>query len=148
MMNSFIFNFMNLNFPEPAWRSKVERWYQIDPPSFALCESFWQNQDFLAKSPDLILLNSPEASYKTDRQFAKTLSPSKFVHTLPNVRSSALFQLIPWRGPLFSTVGDFSDTLTWGQEILAKGRYKRLWAINVKEEPYLSVEWHVLEGER
>jgi len=141
---SFTFNFMNQNFPEPAWKGKVERWYQIDPPSFALCESYWQNQDFLGEAPDMILLNSPQASFKTDQMFCKTLSPSKFVHTLPNVRTSALFQLIPWRGPLLSLVGDFAETLKLGEELLTGGRYRRVWAIHVKEAPHLSVEWHLL----
>ena len=144
MSQSFTFNFMNQNFPEPGWKGQVERWYQIDPPSFALCESYWQNQDFLNLEPDLILLNSPQASFKTDQLFCKTLSPSKFVHTLPNVRTSALFQLIPWRGPMLSFVGDFSETLKLGQELLASGRYRRLWAIEIKEVPHLSVEWHRL----
>ena len=143
MKNSFTFNFMNQNFPEPGWKTKVERWYQIDPPSFALCESYWQNQDFLANPPDMILLNSPQASFKTDQMFCKTLSPSKFVHTRPNVRTSALFQLMPWRGPMLSFVGDFADTLKQGGEMLTT--YKRIWAIQVKELPHLSVEWHVLE---
>jgi hypothetical protein len=146
MNSSFTFNFMNLNFPEPGWKSKVERWYQIDPPSFALCESYWQNQDFLKDAPDLILLNSPQASFKTDQNFCKTLSPSKFVHTLPNVRTSALFQLIPWRGPMMSFVGDFSQTLSLAQEMSAATPGLRIWAIHVKEVPHLSVEWHVLPG--
>lgn len=141
---NFSFHFMNQNFPEPAWKSKVERWYQIDPPSFALCESYWQNQDLLAEMPDMILLNSPNASFKTDQNFCKTLSPSKFVHTLPNVRTSALFQMIPWRGPMMSFVGGFADTLELGASMLATGSGKRIWAIQVLETPHLSVEWHVL----
>jgi len=144
---SFTFNFMSLNFPEPKWREQVERWYQIDAPSYALCESYWQNRDFLKDLPQAVYINSPDCSFKTDQSFCKTLSPSKFVHTLPSVRTSALFQLLMWRGPMYSFVGEQAEILRFAQDDIADGRFKRVWVIEITELPHLKVEWRILEAD-
>jgi hypothetical protein len=134
------------NLPEPLWKDDVERWYQIDGPAYGLCEMFWQNKSDLETKPQAVLLNSPEASYKTDLAFCKTLSPSKFVHTLPNVRSSSLFQLMKWSGPLYSFVRPSTEILEEAKNFLKAGIYDRVWLIDVVETPQLQVHWHVLEN--
>jgi 3-oxoacyl-(acyl-carrier-protein) synthase len=95
----------NFSFPvktEPEWKEKVDRWYQLDAFSYGLAEFYSLHSEKLGPSPSMILLASPGASNDTDLQFVKTgaSSPGKFVHTLPNIRGSALCQVMNWSGPL------------------------------------------------
>ncbi len=129
----------------PEWASLVERWYQLDAPSYLLCQSYWESKSKLTAPPDLILLNSPQTSFVTDRAFCQTLSPSKFVHTLPNVRSSALLQLLEWRGPLFSFVDEKAKILKYAENVLNKTPVSRIWVLQVMEQPVLKVDWCVYE---
>ncbi|MCC6137350.1 MAG: hypothetical protein IT287_01865 [Bdellovibrionaceae bacterium] len=142
----FANTFSSTVFPEPEWKSHVERWYQLDAPSFMLCESFWKHKEHLQDPPDMVLLNSPHVSFMTDHMFCKTLSPSKFVHTLPSVRSSALFQLINWRGPLYSFVDTPENILKYGENLVQKSLSKNLWILQVEELPKLKVDWYVLKN--
>lgn len=87
---------------EPPWASQVERWSQLDAAAFGLAEIYDRNRETLSRPPRWFLLASPDASNETDRQFARggATSPSKFVHTLPNIRSSSILRLMKWSGPL------------------------------------------------
>lgn len=87
---------------EPEWKGRVDRWYQMDHAAYGLCEAYWAWKDRIGSAPSLILLASPGASNRTDRAFAETgaTSPSRFVHTLPNIRSSPLCQVMGWNGPV------------------------------------------------
>lgn len=87
---------------EPAWAAQVERWSQLDAAAFGMAEIYDRHRETLTAFPKWILLASPAASNETDRQFAMggARSPSKFVHTLPNIRSSSILRLMPWQGPL------------------------------------------------
>src|SRR4051812_32368269 len=78
---------------EPSWSKAVSRWYQLDAFAYGLVEGYDRFKKHLCK-PSLIILASPEASNETDRAFVETgaLSPSKFAHTLPNIRCSPLCQ--------------------------------------------------------
>jgi hypothetical protein len=55
-----------------------------------------------------MIVASPCASNATDRLFAVNgaSSPSKFVHTLPNVRAVSLLQVMAWHGPLLCLQND------------------------------------------
>ncbi|MBC7691975.1 MAG: hypothetical protein H7222_09405 [Methylotenera sp.] len=89
---------------EPSWKSHVDRWYQLDAPAYGLVQAYSIWKDQLPILPAMILLASPGASNKTDRQFAKSggISPAKFAHTLPNIRCSPLCQVMDWSGPVLS----------------------------------------------
>lgn len=93
---------------EPVWSKKVERWYQLDAYAYGLAQAYevWKEQ--LKLSPELLILASPESSNQTDLLFAQSgaMSPSKFVHTLPNVRGSSLCQVMNWNGPVLCIQSD------------------------------------------
>jgi hypothetical protein len=57
---------------------------------------------------EMMILASPLASNETDLQFYITgqSSPSKFIHTLPNIRASALCEYLKWKGPLLCIQND------------------------------------------
>jgi hypothetical protein len=92
---------------EPSWKHLVDRWYQLDAFAYGLADaaSRWQEK---TRRPGLLILASPGASNESDFRFASTgaSSPSKFVHTLPNVRASSLCQVMNWTGPLLCLQND------------------------------------------
>lgn len=87
---------------EPVWAPKIKRWSQLDQESFAVAEATHRCLNFLGKPDQLVILSS-QGSAQTDFLFAhsKKISPSYFVHTLPNVRSLAFSSLTAWEGPVF-----------------------------------------------
>lgn len=98
----------------PAWGAKVDRWYQLDAYAFGLCDGYDRIKMRLGKPADFVLLASPEASNRSDHVFAITgaISPSKFVHTLANVRSAPLFQVASWSGPSICIQNDPETEVT------------------------------------
>ena len=102
---------------QPEWAAKVERWYQLDSPSFGLCDFYFQCLRG-NKKPDLIILASSQGSVGTDRAFTQTgaLSPAKFVHTLPSVRASSLCQVMEWSGPVLCIQNGISSFNTAVEE--------------------------------
>jgi 3-oxoacyl-(acyl-carrier-protein) synthase len=90
----------------PAWASDVERWYQLDAFAFGMADAAhaWSGD----VRPDLVILASAGGSNMTDAEFATAgaRSPALFVHSLPNVRSSAFCQVLKWHGPLFCLQSD------------------------------------------
>ena len=102
---SYITNKYNYEFSYPSknipdWSSLVDRWYQLDAHSFGLADFYWKHKDILINKPGIIILTSDTGSLEADLQFVKIFSPTKFVYTLPNVRSSALCQVMNWHGPI------------------------------------------------
>lgn len=97
----------------PSWAPAVERWYQLDAAAFGLpyAYEFWRQKYDLQK-PSVLVLASPDGSNQTDYDFALSLkatgvaSPSKFVHTLPNSRSSALLQVMGHGAPMICLQND------------------------------------------
>lgn len=91
----------------PPWSGRVDRWYQLDAAAFGLCELAARERESAAP-PAFVFLASPGASNDTDFRFASggASSPSKFVHTLPNVRGSALCQVLGWSGPTLCLQND------------------------------------------
>ena len=88
----------------PVWAPQVERWYQLDPYAYLLPEAFSQWEKEVESRPDVQFLASGGASNVTDQAFvmSRATSPTKFVHTLPNIRSSSLLAVMRWEGPVFS----------------------------------------------
>jgi hypothetical protein len=95
---------------EPIWRNRVDRWYQLDAAAFGLCEVYSRSEaePKSGDRPDLMILASPGSSNLADWNYARVspASPSKFVHTLPNVRASGLLQLMGWSGPVLCLQND------------------------------------------
>jgi hypothetical protein len=112
---------------EPEWSAQVERWYQLDTPAYILTETYWRLRDKLPpQSPEWLLLASPGASNLTDAQFASTsaASPAKFVHTLPNIRSASLLQVMHWSGKVLCLQNDPSTivaALTEASDLASEG---------------------------
>jgi hypothetical protein len=122
---------------EPSWKDKVPRWSQLDGPAFALTEFFWSNQKLL-QTPSMILLASPGASNVTDRRFvlADSLSPSLFVHTLPNIRCSPMCQVMEWSGTVIGIQNDPHTLLAGLREGLdfVSRENPLLWVLGVVSE--------------
>lgn len=134
MARSFSVEFLKFSFPPaepPAWSASVERWYQLDAPSFGFCE-LWSKKD-QSGMPDLMLLASPGGSMEMDVQFVATgaSNPAKFVHTLPSVRAAALMRCMEWHGPLlclqndpFTVSNALAETARWLER-----EQKRVWIL-------------------
>jgi hypothetical protein len=131
---------------EPNWKSKVDRWYQLDAPAYGLAEFYEQHRERLGPAPDLILLASPAASNATDYQFASqgAQSPAKFVHTLPNIRVSPLCQVMGWTGPVLCVQNGLKtlESALNEAKYLLSDQLKRIWVLSVKD---LQVTAFVLE---
>ena len=85
----------------PRWSHKVNRWNQIDALAFVVLEAYWELKEHLPP-PHQIILDSLHCSNETDWAFVRSnaTSPTKFVHTLPNIRGASLVQVMDWQGPL------------------------------------------------
>lgn len=121
---------------EPSWASRVERWYQLDAAAYSIAETFSILQDKISKKPSLLILASPLGSMETDFQFVRgNYSPSKFVHTLPNIRSTSLLQLMGWQGPVLCFQ---NDPFTWLTALieaidLIGPNHQEIWVIQFKK---------------
>ncbi len=119
---------------EPAWSKKVERWYQLDAYAYGLAQAYTAWNLSKKHHPDLMILASPGASNLTDAQFVQTgaSSPAKFVHTLPNIRSSSLGQVMDWGGPLLCIQNDPMTQLTALSEAAALAQvFKKIWVLTL-----------------
>ncbi len=89
---------------EPSWKDRVDRWSQLDAAAFGMAEIAEVELRLGWPRPTLLILAGPGASNETDRRFVDSgaLSPSKFTHTLPNIRASAYCQTAGWTGRLLS----------------------------------------------
>lgn len=92
----------------PTWASKSDRWYQLDQPGYSFPQAYTLLKEILGPHPEYLVLASPKASNQTDRDFVTTgaSSPSKFVHTLPNIRAVSLLQAMEWAGPMLCVQSD------------------------------------------
>jgi 3-oxoacyl-[acyl-carrier-protein] synthase II len=113
---------------EPSWAMVVPRWHQLDQVTFAVVEAgsqlaalypeVWRNK------PARIWIAAAGASNGADYDFVRTgsRSPSRFVGTLPSIRSSSLALLMNWQGPVLCLVaGDRTEELTQA-EVAAANR--------------------------
>ncbi len=123
----------------PEWSDHVERWYQLDAAAFAVAESYWRLKDQFTRMPDLIIMGSFGASNLTDYHFAQSVlsgtpSAQKFVHSLPNVRSSSLCQVMRWHGPLLCIQQDpnsFETAVSEARRLIKAGGPGNVWCIGV-----------------
>jgi hypothetical protein len=119
----------------PAWAAKSDRWYQLDAPAYSLAQAFDLMKADLGVKPDFLILASPRASNLTDRDFAASgaSSPSKFVHTLPNIRASSLLQVMEWAGPMLCVQNDPQTIVSALEEAFvlfeAEEALKRIWVV-------------------
>jgi hypothetical protein len=121
---------------EPSWKTVVERWYQLDAFAYGLAQAYVAWKPKLPSPPSLILLASPQASNATDFEFARTgaQSPAKFVHTLANIRSSSLCQVMGWAGPVLCLQKDPSTALQALREaaaLIESGHEGAIWVLGV-----------------
>ena len=123
----------------PAWSASVDRWYQLDPFSYGLVAGYHHWKQNLNSLPlSLVILGSAGASNETDRSFAKSgaVSPSKFVHTLPNVRVTPLLQSLNWTGPVLCLQNDpetLQQALREAMGFLGK-KFPVIWILSVVRE--------------
>ncbi len=121
---------------EPAWSTKVERWYQMDESSFALGQAIFE-WDYLEEfdRPALTLLSTPNGSNVADWHFVQSGSsqPARFVYTLPSVPAAVLFQMLDFRGPLYC----FQDSsINFNDEVARLvERYGVVWHFEILPRP-------------
>jgi len=85
----------------PKWAQKIKRWNQLDGAAFTLAEvSHPLKKEILGT--ELVVLSSSLSSIQTDHEFYRSPSAAKFVHTLPNVRATALLQVCELEVPVLS----------------------------------------------
>jgi hypothetical protein len=121
----------------PTWAGCVERWYQLDPFAYLLPEAFTRLEKQLEKTrPSLQFLACSGASNLTDAAFVKSQasSPTKFVHTLPNIRASSLLSVMRWNGPVYSLHQDpftLAATFRAALRAFASDKTGEIWIWNV-----------------
>ena len=122
----------------PLWASYVKRWHQLDDESYAVAEATSINIEKIS-SPDCVVIVSPEGSLNTDFKFSHndSISPSMFVHTLPNVRSLSYGLIANWEGPVFClTQGEHSLVTALDQfgKMMRSGRNDNILFISVNKQ--------------
>jgi len=116
---------------EPKWAESVARWHQLDESTYALVEAAYR---FKTTSPDVwehvqpqsIWIAAPGGSNIADNDFVQngSRSPSRFVGTLPSIRSSSLTLFMNWAGPVMC--------LQSGEQTLAQGFEEIYWHLCAK----------------
>lgn len=131
----------------PAWAAKVERWVQLDSFAFLLPEAFTRWEKSLGSRPSLMLLTGFGASNITDSAFARSgaQSPTKFVHTLPNIRSSSLLAVMGWSGPVLSLHRDPCSLAAGFREALRHPQ-EEVWLWHVTHNTVDLFAFHSPEG--
>ena len=111
---------------EPAWASVVARWHQLDESTYAVVEAAYRYSkafptEWERVRPNSIWLAAPGGSNTADYDFVihGSRSPSRFVGTLPSIRSSSLALLMNWRGPVMC--------LQQGEKTMLKGFEEVYW---------------------
>lgn len=121
----------------PPWAANVERWYQLDAYAFGMADAAyaWRRDP----APELVFLASPGGSNATDSEFARAgaRSPALFVHSLPNVRSSAFCQVLNWHGPLYCLQHDPATFAEATEEARRDFRLsgRNTWVIGIETDP-------------
>ena len=116
---------------QPKWAEKIERWYQLDELGYAFCEAVYNwNYHKEIEKPDLIFIAIEGASNIADKDFVimGSLSPAKFVYTLPNISAAVIFQMLNINGKVYCLNDGPNTTKT--AEIEAKSfasNGKRVW---------------------
>lgn len=137
----FGYYYWDFTFPspsEPEWASFSDRWYQLDAPCFGLMDGYYNLQKRFPTPPHQIILASPLASNETDLSFFESgqKSPSKFIHTLPNIRASTLCEYLGWKGPLLCIQ---NDPITLIQGLFESHQFfihnkKTIWTLSIEKK--------------
>lgn len=142
-LRTFVHPFSHPSTETPPWASLVDRWYQLDPYGFGVADAYFVHRSELVL-PSTILLGGPAGSNETDLQFVRggTSSPSKFVHTLPSARASALCQVMRWTGPTVCVQKDPQTLVYCCAEAVSLGEPDAVtWIVSVsRTRPYLADE--------
>ena len=121
---------------DPDWISKVPRSNQLDRFANGIMDLYWENRKGL-KLPDIIFLASPLASNQTDFEYIRDdySSPSKFVHSLPNMRVLPFVQYTNWIGPLYCIQNGSSTIVSAILEALEESKFNNnvVWVLSSME---------------
>ncbi len=135
---------------EPSWKDSCERWQLLDAAAYALAEA-WSN--LVEKNRGLaelriggLVLACEGASNTTDHDFTRggSLSPSKFVHTLSNVRISSFLQVSKFHGPLLCLQNGKETLLSGFTEALFEARMSGKLQLLISLRPQNSTTHEVL----
>lgn len=106
-INVFKFSVETPALAEPAWAKDVPRWHQLDDVTFAVVEALHQFRERCSGTwqecqPALVWLAARGGSNLADFEFVSrgSRSPSRFVGTLPSIKSSSLALIMNWQGPV------------------------------------------------
>lgn len=129
---------------EPSWAARVPRWHQLDPLTFAVVEAGarlrLQDHDVWRHKPAEIWIAATEGSNVADHDFVHTgsRSPSRFVGTLPSIRSSSLALLMDWHGPVLCLVAGVETEARTREEILyhrkSSGATGPVWMVSCRTQ--------------
>lgn len=90
---------------EPLWKDRVDRWYQLDETSMAVCSALfeWNLQQRSTQLFDQFIYISDFGSNLADAEFVaqSPSSPSRFVYTLPSIAPAVINQFLAWSGPVY-----------------------------------------------
>jgi hypothetical protein len=134
---------------EPAWAPLVARWHQLDEATYAVVEAaFRYGNEFPEEwdrvRPHSIWIAAAGGSNPADYDFVLhgSRSPSRFVGTLPSIRSSSLSLLMNWRGPVMC--------LQQGKETMLRGFEEIYWHLlaSQSEPSWLITTTKTLEGQQ
>ncbi len=134
---------------EPAWAPLVARWHQLDEATYAVVEAAYRySKDFPEEwdlvRPQSIWMAAPGGSNAADYDFILhgSRSPSRFVGTLPSIRSSSLSLLMNWRGPVMC--------LQQGEETMLRGFEEIYWHLlaSQSEPSWLITTTKTFEGQQ
>lgn len=120
---------------EPVWAATVARWHQLDESTYAVVEAAYRfsqlnTDEWRRVWPKTIWLAATGGSNAADYDFVAngSRSPSRFVGTLPSIRSSSLALMMNWRGPVMCLLS--------GEKTLEQGFEEMYWHLRArKSEP-------------
>lgn len=120
----------------PLWADKIKRWSQLDDASWVVAQAASISKDFLTPVEQTILLSS-QASNDADSHFAQAskISPSAFVHTLPNVRYLALASVTGHAGRMWCLSQGSASLVTFLREACLAHAGVTTLVVNVNRRP-------------
>jgi len=115
---------------DPLWKDRVERWYQLDETSMAVCSALseWNLQQRWPKLFDQFIYISDFGSNVADAEFVaqNPPSPSRFVYTLPSIAPAVINQFLSWSGPVYCLNQTTASSSAWSwAEKLAESHFKK-----------------------
>lgn len=147
-MTPFNYHQVSIDLTQPKnshWENKIERYGQLDECSMALAQA----TAAINPQANFIILASNGGSQISDLSFiqGEYVAPFKFVHTLPNVRSVAISQLLAWQGPMICVSDDPISLIKGLKEAhyLYKDGISKIWVMNVSRQKEQNFNCHFFE---